>query len=182
MIALLALAALAHPLAPSGLEVDLRDGVEITWRSPATRPEGVALHPSLPASCAPIGAPSVGEDEQTGALWTRQHEPAPQPSPSAQAPVGTHPFITTDDHEPRVLGGRLGPQPEQRIHPLAAKPGPDRQDDPRLARHAEAPPRRRSHGRPAARVEPLEVDAVVGHAHPFRGDAIPVEDLVTHAP
>jgi len=64
--------AFAHPLAPAGLEVDLTDGVAVTWRTPAARPAGVVLSPSLPHPCVRAGDPVVGEDEANSVLWTRQ--------------------------------------------------------------------------------------------------------------
>ncbi len=69
MMLLLVGLALAHPLAPSGLVIDLDDGVTTAWRTPASRPAGVALAPRLPADCVPLDAPIVREEPAT-ATWT----------------------------------------------------------------------------------------------------------------
>jgi hydrogenase/urease accessory protein HupE len=64
-------AALAHPLAPSVLEVRETGGgrAEVGWKVPLLRPRGATLDPLLPARCRAVGSRRI--TEEGGGRWTR---------------------------------------------------------------------------------------------------------------
>lgn len=64
-------AVLAHPLAPSLLEVRERgDGrVDVGWKTPLVRPRGTSLAPVLPDRCRRATPDAV--TQQDGGIWTR---------------------------------------------------------------------------------------------------------------
>ncbi len=53
LVAALAALAVAHPLAPSSLQLLAHEGgqVDVTWRAPAVQPAGASVAPVWPASC-----------------------------------------------------------------------------------------------------------------------------------
>src|SRR5262245_4111877 len=65
--------AIAHPLAPSLLELrEQKDGVAaVRFRTPRIQSAGAALRPELPASCRVRGAPSLEMDAGSATLRWR---------------------------------------------------------------------------------------------------------------
>lgn len=71
-LALLPLAALAHPLAPALLELRHDgDAYEVLWRTPVAQVRGVNLAPQLPADCTALGTPtrSLDDNEAIESRW-----------------------------------------------------------------------------------------------------------------
>jgi hypothetical protein len=61
---LAAAGAWAHPLAPSLLDVRVRDGgrAEVTFKTPALQPSGSRIEPQLPVHCQVVDEPEVREE------------------------------------------------------------------------------------------------------------------------
>lgn len=69
-LALLPLAALAHPLAPALLELRHDAGAyEVLWRTPVAQVRGVSLAPQLPPDCAKLGEPVRAFDGNEAVEW-----------------------------------------------------------------------------------------------------------------
>jgi hypothetical protein len=91
------------------------------------------------------------------------------------------PLIVAGDHE-RGAGGRCGaPAVEQEVESLARESGADGETHGTVA-EAERPADRGAIARAAARMEPLEVDAVVEDPHALGRDPVVADHLVGRAP